>query len=582
MTASATPPRRTRRRRRIANPRRFAILVAVAGAALVAGVVVGALHVPSERRMGVAYAQAWARRDYGAMYALLSDDARGRTSRRRFARAYVHAANTLTLEWIEPGRVRKDGHAARLEVTMRTRIFGILRGVVRLPAGDRAAGGDGVDWRPDLVFPGLRPGETLRRTTVMPPRAELEARDGSALAKGPNRTSSLGPLAAQVAGTVGPAPASRAKALAAEGVPKDASVGLTGLEREFDDRLSGIPGGTLYADHRVLARRAPVRGEDVRTSIDPTVQTAAVEALAGRYGGIAVVRPRTGEVLALAGIAYSAPQPPGSTFKIVTLAGVLAAHVARRTQVFPYETYATLSGVRLQNANGESCGGSLETAFANSCNSVFAPLGAKLGAQRLVRTAERFGFNEDPGLAGAARSTIPPAEEIGDDLAVGSSAIGQGKVQATPLQMALIAAAIGERGVRRRPTLLKGGHTAAIRATTPAIARTIGRFLRAVVVGGTGAAAAVPGVQVAGKTGTAELRTTVHPVPTPDANGVIPPQPAPAPNDTSDTDAWFTAFAPLHHPRVAVCVLLVGQGAGGATAAPAARTVLAAALRGRG
>jgi cell division protein FtsI/penicillin-binding protein 2 len=103
--------------------------------------------------------------------------------------------------------------------------------------------------------------------------------------------------------------------------------------------------------------------------------------------------------------------------------------------------------------------------------------------------------------------------------------------------------------------------------------------MRAVVTGGTGAAAAVPGVKVAGKTGTAELRTTVKPAPTPDADGQTPPQIATPENDASDTDAWFTAFAPLHHPRVAVCVLLVGQGAGGATAAPAARVVLEAALK---
>jgi penicillin-binding protein A len=150
-------------------------------------------------------------------------------------------------------------------------------------------------------------------------------------------------------------------------------------------------------------------------------------------------------------------------------------------------------------------------------------------------------------------------------------------VLATPLQMALIAAAIGEHGVRHRPTLLKGGDTTAVRATSRSIAHTIASFMRAVVVGGTGAAAAVPGVKVAGKTGTAELRTTVQPVPTPDANGVVP-QPTTQPDDTSDTDAWFTAFAPLKHPRVAVCVMLVGQGAGGASAAPAARTVLEAAL----
>jgi cell division protein FtsI/penicillin-binding protein 2 len=103
--------------------------------------------------------------------------------------------------------------------------------------------------------------------------------------------------------------------------------------------------------------------------------------------------------------------------------------------------------------------------------------------------------------------------------------------------------------------------------------------MRAVVTGGTGAAAAVPGVRVAGKTGTAELRSTVKPAPTPDATGQIPPQTDTPQDDGSDTDAWFTAFAPLKHPRVAVCVLLVAQGAGGATAAPTARGVLEAALK---
>jgi cell division protein FtsI/penicillin-binding protein 2 len=317
----------------------------------------------------------------------------------------------------------------------------------------------------------------------------------------------------------------------------------------------------------------------VRTTIDPDVQRAAVAGLAGRYGGIAAVRPETGEVLALAGIAQSAPQPPGSTFKIVTLAGVLQQHVAKRTDSYPYENATKIEGVEIQNANGESCGGSLESSFAHSCNSVFAPLGAKLGARRLVATAERFGFNEDPGLTGAAASTIPAPDEIGDDLAVGSSAIGQGKVLATPLQMALIAAAIGEDGRRPLPTLLKGADTRHVQATTKPVARTIARYMRSVVVGGTGAGAAVPGVKVAGKTGTAELRTTVKAEPTPDpVTGVVPPQP-PAENDASDTDAWFTAFAPLGNPRVAVCVLLVGQGAGGETAAPAARVVLQAALK---
>jgi penicillin-binding protein A len=98
-----------------------------------------------------------------------------------------------------------------------------------------------------------------------------------------------------------------------------------------------------------------------------------------------------------------------------------------------------------------------------------------------------------------------------------------------------------------------------------------------VVTDGTGIGAAVPGVKVAGKTGTAELRTTVKEQPPPDQTD--PEQPPPEENDAADTDAWFTAFAPLSNPRVAVCVLLVGQGAGGDTAAPAAKIVLQAALK---
>ncbi len=183
------------------------------------------------------------------------------------------------------------------------------------------------------------------------------------------------------------------------------------------------------------------------------------------------------------------------------------------------QTSATLEGVELENAHGEACGGTIENAFAHSCNSVFAPMGAELGAERLVAAAERFGFNQDPGLAGALRSTIPAAAEIGDDLAVGSTAIGQGQVLATPLAFAGIAGAIAEDGMLVRPTLRKGAPPERARVTPAAVARTIGRYMRAVVTSGTGVAAAIPGVKVAGKTGTAELRDTTNDDPDPSRPG---------------------------------------------------------------
>ncbi len=326
----------------------------------------------------------------------------------------------------------------------------------------------------------------------------------------------------------------------------------------------------------MVARAQAQDGVDVRSAIDPDIQRAAVEALAGRFGGIAVLRPETGEVLGLSGIAFSAPQPPGSTFKIITLAAALEARKVRPRSSFPVQTETTLEGVKLQNAHGEACGGSLKSSFAESCNSVFAPLGAKVGARRLVQTAERFGFNQDPGPVGAARSTIPAPDEIGDDLAVGSSAIGQGKVLATPLELATVAATIGLRGRRVAPVLSRGAQGKETRAASTRTAAVIARFMRAVVTDGTGVGAAVPGVKVAGKTGTAELRSTVNDDPQPVEPGVSPtPQPE---EDKTDTDAWFVGFAPYAHPRVAVAVLLVGQGAGGETAAPAAKTVFQAAV----
>ena len=561
-----------RRRHRVVWSRLAPLLVA-AVVAFAAGVAVGRGGEDPRRTTAQAFADAWSRGDYVSMRALLTPEDRDRIPQRRFSNAYRGAARISTLASVTAGRAgepAEDG-SVRVPVSLRTRLFGTLDGTLVLPMAEQADGAT-VDWASQLVHPGLRPGEKLSRTTRLPPRAAIEARDGTPLAEGEERLSELGALASEIAGRVGPAPPERAAELERRGVPKGAPVGITGLEREFDAELAGTPGGELRAGRRVIASVEPKRGSAVRTTIDPDVQRAAVEALAGRFGGVAVMRPRDGEVLALAGIAYSAPQPPGSVFKIITLAGALEAGIAKRSGSYPVQTAAVLEGVELENANGESCGGSLQTSFAHSCNSVFAPMGAELGAERLVATAEKFGFNEDPGLAGAMRSTIPAAGEIGDDLAVGSTAIGQGKVLATPLEMVGVAAAVAEGGLRVRPTLRKGASPERTRAVSAPVARTIGKFMRAVVTSGTGVSAAIPGVQVAGKTGTAELRDTTNDDPDPaDPN-------APPPDDTTDTNAWFAAYAPARKPRVAVAVMLVGQGAGGDTAAPVARQVLIAGL----
>jgi peptidoglycan glycosyltransferase len=555
------------RRRRLLR-RGLPALAGVALAALAVGLLIGG-GGGTERETARRFATLWAEGDYGRMYALLDDAAKQRTSFQDFAAAYRDAAATATMRTLLVGAVGdRSGDAIPIHLTVRTRIFGTIHGVLELPVS-----GEGeamrVAWRERAVFPGLHAGEQLTRQTALAPRGALLARDGSVLASGEERSADDAEVAAQIAGRLDLAPPEEAGALRALGYPPDARVGVSGLERVFQRELAGEPGGTLSVGDRVVARSRPRPGRTVRTTIDPKLERAAVAALAGRYGGVAALDPRTGELLALAGVAFSALQPPGSTFKIVTLTGTLEAHVANARTTFPVASAAYLSGVRLENANGEYCGGTLVDSFAHSCNSVFAPLGARLGARRLVAVAERYGFNEPPSIPGAATSTIPSAEQIGDELAVGSSAIGQGLVQATTLEMALIAATVAMDGRRPIPTLRVGEQPRFVRATRPRVAREVARMMRAVVAYGTGTAAAIAGADVAGKTGTAELGTTVL------TEGADPAQQA----DVPETDAWFVAFAPAKRPRIAVGVLFPEAGAGGAVAAPAARGVLAAALQ---
>jgi penicillin-binding protein A len=552
-------------------------IVAVAAAAVAVVLLLQGSGEPATQHVATDFVAGWAHQDYARMYSDLDAATRRSLTVTAFADELRNAAVTATATSMRAGRSSApSGGIVRVPVRVHTRIFGTLSLNYEIPVA--GSGGDAhVVWSRSLAFPGLRHGETLTRHTRMPARAALETRTGAPL-------DSIGPAAADVVGSLGPMPAARASELRAFGYPATVQVGISGLERIFEDRLAGRPGGELLAGSRIIASSTPQAAPALRTTIDARLQQTAVEALGGLLGGVVALRPATGQVLAIAGLPFSALQPPGSTFKIVTVTGVLEAGLASPGTAFPVGTYATLSGVKLQNANGESCGGTLANAFAVSCNSVFAPLGAKLGATRLVKTAEAFGFNKPPAIPGVAESTIPPAEKIGDDLAVGSSAIGQDQVQATTLQMAIAAATIGLGGRRPTPTLALDERVAPVRVIPGSVARTVRSLMLGVVNHGTGTAAAIPGLRVAGKTGTAELRTTVcnpsNGRPQQGAQqgqGSQSQQPCDAKNP-KNTDAWFVAFAPAKAPRIAVGVMLVADGAGGDTAAPVARQVIAAAF----
>ncbi len=391
------------------------------------------------------FVDAWERDDIAAMYDELTPAAQEEYSLPSFRGTYDEAAATATVAELSAGEVTEADEAASVPVSMRTRLFGELGGELTVPLTDGK-----VAWAPHLVYPDLDAGEQLSRETRAPERAAILAADRSPLAEGPASARIVGTAALAVVGEVGSPSRSQAERLTERGFPSGTLTGTSGLELAFNDRLAGRPGGQLLAvpegadadtaAGRVLATSQPKRGKAVRTYIDPELQDATVAALGSLYGGAAVLDTRTGAVLALAGLAYSAPQPPGSTFKIITATGALDAGIVKPSDEFPVESSNSEIGREIPNAHDELCGGTFTESFANSCNTVFAPLGAELGGPELVETAELYGWNAPPPLFDRATTALidPPQSTIPKDLTesveTGESAIGQGQVLATPLR----------------------------------------------------------------------------------------------------------------------------------------------------
>jgi penicillin-binding protein A len=391
--------------------------------------------------------------------------------------------------------------------------------------------------------------------------------------------------------------------------------GRSALEASQNDFLSGQASELLPQNlvDEILGR--PKRGASVVTTIDPKLQRTAAKALGSLPGGVVALDPRTGNVLAMyanptfdpnplasfnSKVAHAAQRqylhdaarpllsrafqelfPPGSTFKMVTAAAALENGLKPSTP-FPNPPQLTLPQTthKLQNFGGEHCLGgapqiTLAQAFQISCNVVFGEVGLRIGAKALVDQAMKFGFDQHvPFDVPWAEGSIPPAADFANALpAVAFSAIGQESVGANPLQMALVASAIANGGVEMAPRLVSQirdpsgrvvkqfGTKVFGQPVSPSTAADLTAMMVSVVDAGTGTAAQIPGIKVAGKTGTAQ-------------------------NPSGKPHAWFVCFAPAQHPRIVVAVVVLNGGSlgsdatGGQVAAPIAKAVLEAALGG--
>jgi penicillin-binding protein A len=384
--------------------------------------------------------------------------------------------------------------------------------------------------------------------------------------------------------------------------------GRGGLENSYNEQLTGRGGVLTMQDLEDSLLEGGRKGHSVFISVDTRVQKAAVEALGNKKGAVAALDPSTGQILALASFPSYDPNlisshdaksirenwktlqedsnkpmllratqeayPPGSTFKVVTAAAAMEHGIPPET-VFPPATefQPPQTERKIRNFGNGRCGGDMTEALRVSCNIYFAQIGAQLSGGDFSETARSFGFGEPPPIdIRRARSKFPSEADLASPAFGAQAAIGQFDVSATPLQMALVAAAVANRGRIPQPTLLKqvvdarGTQIQQAEAKTwkEAMSEETAAKLKAMMINvvekGTGRTAQISGVEVGGKTGTAQSGQ----------EGAAP-------------HAWFIAFAGVGGTaRIAVAAVVENGGdlgneaTGGKLAAPIAKAVIEA------
>ncbi len=491
------------------------------------------------------------------------------------------SADTSDLDLFPPDERATEGPSAEVSFEIEYRVAALdepvsLRGELELtiPPGQREWK---VAWSRGDMFPGVAGGWDLDARTRYLRRGRILDRRGRALASGSGRNRRY-PRGSTGGMTVGHLEeVSRKQARRGETDPAPGElVGASGLEEAYEERLRGEPNVRLLVVDRAgnrletVARADGRRGKDVRATLDARVQRAAEAAFGGTTGGAVVLDPGSGDLLAVVpagsfdpgnyvgvrGIdpfnrALSGLYPPGSALKVMTAAAALDSRVVKPTTNVTGP--AEYRGVR--NFESGAFGTiPFATALKFSVNTAFAQVAEDLGTGRITRYARRFGFNRPPRLrVDAATSSFPRPQDEGDLM---WGAIGQAQVLATPMQMATVAATIANAGMRMEPRLTFVQPKQVKRVVKRRVARKMVELMENVVEGGTGTAARIGGIRVAGKTGTAEV----------DVDG------------ERRNHAWFVAFAPASDPKVAVAVVSEYGGVGGQVAAPIARRILQAVL----
>jgi cell division protein FtsI/penicillin-binding protein 2 len=369
------------------------------------------------------------------------------------------------------------------------------------------------------------------------------------------RTAATPGLAAHVVGSVGPITAEELRRLGPE-YDSASRVGQAGIEAAYEAQLAGKPGATISAEDAAtkasttVASFSPQPGTPVQTSIDPAVQRAAEAALANtsHYAALVAVRASTGQVLAAVSVpaAYQFDQalegtfPPGSTFKVITAAALLEKGL-KPSSPATCPPSITVDGESFHNAEGDAPTADLGGAFAESCNTAFIGLATTdLQPDSLPAAASTFGMGASPQLGLAAFGGQVPTPR--DAAGLAQTAIGQASVVVSPLDMAMVAAAIDD-GTVRAPRLVAGApdDTAPTHALSPAVTADLQEMMAQVVSSGTAAGTGLP-TGTHAKTGTAEY-------------GSGTPQP---------TDAWLMGY----DGDIAFAMVLQGTGNGGPTDGP--------------